>query len=180
MSRRRTLAAGLVLFCSLVLTSCVDAVPDAQQSRSYTDGVEGTSGPIRVLNALVVAGEDADAGVVNMTIVNRGSRTEQLSAVESSAGTVELAGSKEIAPNRALAFGSGTPATATVRGLKAEPGEAVTLTLRFRSADSIRLQTVVTTAEGEYETLTPSPEPTPTSTESPSVPPTPVASPTES
>jgi copper(I)-binding protein len=173
-SRRRSLAA-VVLCCPLVLTACIDAVPDAQQSRSYADGVEGTSGDIRVLNALVVTGENADSGVVSMTIVNRGSRPEQLVAIESNIGTVELSGTQRIAPNRSLSIGAGDGATAIVRGTEAEPGEAVTLTLRFRNADSIRLRTVVVPANGEYETITPSPSPTPSESL-----PSPAASPTES
>lgn len=171
MSRRLKLAAVALVLCPPLLTGCfADRTPDAQQAYAPSDGVMGNSGPIRVLNAIVVAGEDAADGVVSMTVVNRGNEREQLTAIESDAGTVEMSGSREIAPNSSLTLGAGaganagagTATTATIRGLEADPGESVSLTLRFEGVDTIRLRTLVVLAQGEYETITPSPSASPT------------------
>lgn len=173
MSRRLKLATVALMLCPPLLSGCfADRSPDALQAYAPSDGVMGNSGPIRVLNAMVVAGENAEDGVVSMTVVNRGTEPEQLAAIETDAGTVEMTGPREIPPNRSVTFGADAEPTATIRGLEADPGEAVSLTLRFDGVDTIRLRTVVIPATGEYETITPSPAASPTAT---SPPPSPTA-----
>lgn len=169
MSRHRSRAVVTVSLCSVLLTGCfVDDVPDAQQARSYSDGVTADSGPIRVVHALVVAGEGGDEGVVNMTIVNRGDQPERLSAIETDAGTVELPAPQQLPPGIRVHFGVGPDATPVmVRGLKKRPGESLSLVLRFDEVEPIRMRTVIVPADGEYATITPSPVQSPEPTESP-------------
>lgn len=182
MSRRRSLAVATVVLCPLLLTGCfVDRVPDAQQARSYSDGVMADAGDLRVVHALVVAGEDADAGVVSMTIANRGHESDRLVSIESDAGTVELPAPQDLPPQEAVALGAGEGPTPTIRGLTKKPGEQISLVLRFEKAEPVRLRTVVVPTEGEYATISPSPEESPEATPEETLSPSPDAteSPTE-
>lgn len=181
MSRRRSLAVATVVLCPLMLTGCADRVPDAQLARSYSDGVMADAGDLRVVHALVVAGEDADAGVVSMTIANRGDRSDRLMSIESDAGTVELPAPQDLPPQEAVALGAGEGPTPTIRGLTKEPGELIDLVLRFENAEPVELRTVVVPTEGEYATISPSPDESPEATPEETLSPSPdaTASPTE-
>ena len=152
------------------LTGCSSGF-DATSTKDYapSDGIVAGDGDIRVLNALVVAAEDADEGVVSMTVANRGDTADRITGIESDAGDVTLDGDTSLPPGAAVAFGT-EEASATVSGLSKDPGQAVELTIRFAKAEPITLRTVIVLATDDYASLTPSAAPTPTETpsESPS------------
>ncbi|MGH8969184.1 MAG: hypothetical protein ACRDV1_04470 [Actinomycetes bacterium] len=151
------------------LTSACAAGFDSTTSKAYapSDGLRGVSGSMEVLNALVVAPEDGDTGVISMTVVNRGDQTERITGLTTDSGTVELTGSDEIGPGEAVRFGAATDPAATISGLQALPGEAIRLKLSFAEVDPISLRTVVVPATGTYVSLTPPAEPTPTESPTP-------------
>lgn len=169
MSRPRTsaLAAALLAGATLLMTGCGSGF-GATTSKPYapSDGVMGDSGRIRVLNALVVAPEGGNEGVVSMTVVNRGSRPERLLGLASDAGTVDLTGDRTLLPGAAVAFTAGSDPAATIQGLRAQPGQTLKLRLSFQNTAPLTLDTVVVPPTGPYASLTP--EPTPTPTHSPS------------
>lgn len=167
MSRCRCLATAVVLLCPLLLAGCIDRVPDAQQARSYSDGVMVDSGAIRVLNVLVVAPEDGGDGVVSMTIANRGDSGDRLTDIQTGDGDVELAEGELPAGSSVQVGGGDDKISATIRNLQKRPGESVTLKLIFGEAEPITVETVVVPATGEYATITPTPAETPTPEESP-------------
>ncbi len=172
---RHVASAALVIGVLLVTVGC-SAGFNSTTGKQYapSDGLLADSGPIRVLNALVVGGEDGDTGVISMTIVNRGDRAEQLTDITAGSGTVELTGDGELPPGEAVTFGAGTDLSATITGLEATPGQSIRLQLRFDSVEPITLRTVVVAAEGPYATLTSGAQASPSDTSSPppSVPPT--------
>ena len=152
------------------LTGCSSGF-DATSTKDYApaDGIVAGDGDIRVLNALVVAAEGADQGVVSMTVVNRGETADRITGIESDAGDVTLGGDTSLPPGAAVSFGT-EEATATVSGLTKEPGQAVELTVRFAKAEPLTFRTVIVLGTDDYASLTPSasPTPTPTPTETPS------------
>lgn len=173
MRRIRPLLTPALLAATTValLTGCA-AGQGAQSIKPYApaDGVVANSGDIRVLNALVVAGEGSTDGVVSLTIVNRGDRDDQLTGLTSKDGTVDLTGSGALAPGSAVRFGAGTDPAATISGLTSAPGREITLQLSFARTEPITLRTVVVPATGAYAELTPGPatpaEDTPSPTDS--------------
>lgn len=142
---------------------------DATSTQDYapSDGIVAGDGDIRVLNALVVATEGADEGVVSMTVVNRGETSDRITAIRSDAGDVTLGGDTSLPPGAAVSFGT-EEATATVTGLTKEPGQAVALTVRFAKAEPLTFRTVIVLGTDDYASLTPPASPTPTPTETPS------------
>ena len=152
------------------LTGCSSGF-DATSTQDYapSDGIVAGDGDIRVLNALVVAAEDADDGAVSMTVVNRGETSDRITAILSDAGDVTLGGDTRLPPGGAISFGT-EEATATVSGLSKEPGQAVELTVRFAKAEPLSFRTVMVLGTDDYASLTPpaSPTPTPSPTETPS------------
>ena len=144
---------------------------DATSRKDYapSDGIVAGDGDIRVLNALVVAAEGADQGVVSMTVVNRGETADRITGIESDAGDVTLGGDTSLPPGAAVSFGT-EEATATVSGLSKEPGQAVELTVRFAKAEPLSFRTVIVLGTDDYASLTPSasPTPTPSPTDTPS------------
>jgi hypothetical protein len=169
--------SSLALLAALT-TGCA-AGQNAQTTQPYSpaDGVVANSGDIRVLNALVVAGEAGGDGVVSLTIVNRGSREDSITGLTSPDGTVDLTGMPELPAGKAVRFGATTDPAATISGLASKPGQSIKLTLRFARTEPITLDTVVVPATGAYADITPGPEtPVDTTTETP----TDSASPSES
>lgn len=162
----------------MVLTGC-SAGFDATSIKPYapSDGIQADSGDIRVLNALVVAGEAGSAGVVSTTIANRGTRGDRLTGITSPDGTVVLDGARELPAAGAVTLGADADLSATVDDLGKEPGETVTLRFSFSRAGPVTLRTVVVPATGDYADLTASPSPSPSPSESE---PTSTASPSES
>lgn len=167
-----TIAAAVT--AATLLGSCSSGF-DATSVQPYapSDGILAESGDIRVLNALVVAAEGADSGLITLTIANRGDRDDRLTAITSPAGGVEIDGDDALPAGGALTLGADTPTTATISSLGAEPGQTVELKISFSRAEPVTLRTVVVPATGDYASLTPSPTPTftpllPTSTGSPS------------
>jgi copper(I)-binding protein len=167
-NRRRTslVLAGTVAL-GLATTACGSGF-DATARQAYApgDGVQATSGQIRVLNALVVAPEDGTTGVVLMAVANDGQEADELSAVESDAGTVEVSGSTELEPGSTVVLNAQSDTSATISGLDAEPGEEITLKVVFEQAEPVTLRTVVVAASGDYASVTPEAEPTPSATAS--------------
>ena len=152
------------------LTGCSSGF-DATSTQDYapSDGIVAGDGDMRVLNALVVAAEDADDGAVSMTVVNRGETSDRITGILSDAGDVTLGGDTSLPPGGAVSFGT-EEASATVSGLSKEPGQAVTMTVRFAKAEPLTFRTVIVTATDDYASITPAVSPTPTlsPTESPS------------
>jgi len=171
--RLRPLAALAAALTLTALTGCSTGF-DATSKKDYapSDGIVAGDGDIRVLNALVVAAEAADDGLVSMSVVNRGETSDRVTGIESDAGEVTLGGDTSLPAGSSVAFGAdGT--TATVSGLSKEPGQTVRLTVRFAKAEPLSLRTVIVPATDDYASLTPSSPPTPT----PSAPETPTESP---
>jgi hypothetical protein len=172
--RPRPLAALAAALTVTVLTGCSTGF-DATSKKDYapSDGIVAGDGDIRVLNALVVAADGADDGLVSMSVVNRGEAADRITGIESDAGDVTLGGDTSLPAGSSVSFGAdGT--TATVSGLTKEPGQAVQLTIRFARSEPLTLRTVIVPATDDYASLTPSSPPTPavlpteTPTESPS------------
>ena len=171
--RLPTLAALAAVVTATALLGGCSAGFDATSTKPYapSDGVIASSGDLRVLNALVVAAEGGDEGLVSMTVVNRGTQDDRVTGITTPSGSVAVEGDNRLPAGGSLTFGAaGT--TATVSGLAKAPGQAIELRVAFARAEPVRLRTVVVPAVGEYATLTPSPSPTPT--------PSPTETPTES
>jgi hypothetical protein len=179
--RLPTLTALTAAVAIAALAGGCSAGFDATSTKPYapSDGILASSGDLRVLNALVVAAEGADTGLVSMTVVNRGTQDDRVTGITSSAGTVTLEGDDAVPADGSLLFGAeGT--TATVSGLNRDPGEVVQLKVSFSRAEPVTLRTVIVPAVDDYASLTPSPTPTPTPSPTESETPTESASPEES
>jgi hypothetical protein len=160
-SRIRTvLTPVLAAATAVALLAACSSGYGAQTRQTYdaADGVSGNSGSIRVLNALVAAGSGATTGVISMTVVNRGSRDDELTGLTSPDGTVDLTGSGKLAAGQAVRFGADTDPAATINGLTARPGGIITLKLTFARTEPITLRTVVVPTTHDYADLTPAPE----------------------
>jgi hypothetical protein len=168
--RLRPLAALAAVLTATALTGCSSGF-DATSTKDYapSDGIVAGEGDIRVLNALVVAAEGADEGVVSMTVVNRGESADRITGIESDAGDVTLGGDTSLPPGAAVSFGT-EEATATITGLSKDPGQAVEMTVRFAKAEPLTFRTVIVLGTDDYASLTPPAAPTPTlsPTETPS------------
>ncbi len=171
-------AAVHLAFVAALATGCASGF-DATARQSYApgDGIQAGSGDLRVLSALVVAPDEGSSGIVLMAVVNRGAQSDEITAVESDAGTVDFAGSKEIAAGETVRFGSGSEPSAVINDLVVDPGEAITLKVSFAEAEPISLRTVVVPATGEYASVTAPAEPSATPTEPGSATPAETASP---
>ncbi len=167
MSRHRIPAPAIAsaIGATLLLGACASG-PDAIVKKPYSpgDGIVGNSGSIRVLNSIVVAPEGGATGVINMTVVNRGDRADELTAVTSDKGTVDYAGSRTLAPGKAVTLDAESNPSAQIRDITAKPGEFITLVLSFRGTAPLQLRTLVVPATGYYATVTPAAAPTPTDT----------------
>lgn len=147
-----------------LLTGCMPGPGfNATSIKPYapSDGVRADSGDLRVVNALVVANSSLSAGVLSTTIVNRGTKPDELTDVTSPDGTVSFTGDGTLNPETGVRLGAGTDPSATLSGLTKLPGETITVKLIFRRADPVTLHTVVVAAEGPYATITPSPSASP-------------------
>ena len=173
MSRRHSTILRAALVAAVALATGCSSGFDATARQSYAPagGVQGSSGSMRVLNALVVAADDGGSGVVLMAVVNAGTEDEEITAVETDAGTVELTGSATVPAGETVRLGAGSDTAAPVRDLTAAPGEEISVKVSFGGAEPISLRTVVVPATGEYASVTLPPEPTPSP--SPSGPATP-------
>jgi len=131
---------------------------DATSSKPYSpaDGVQADSGALRVLNALVVVGDDGSTGTVSATVVNRGDRDDRLTGVTSPDATILLAGSGDLTAGGAVTLGSGTDPSAAATGLRKGAGENITMTFSFTRSEPITIRTVVVAATGIYTELAPS------------------------
>jgi copper(I)-binding protein len=148
------------------LAAC-GAGPDAITNMPYSpsDGINATVGasPIRVLNALVVAGADGETGTVSLTIADAGDKGDQLIGLSAGEGTeISFEGSQEIPPGQTLTLGPGEPpggesAQATVLGLQTPAGATMPLTLAFQNAGEVTIRTVVVAADGYYADYTVAP-----------------------
>ena len=131
---------------------------DATSTRPYApaDGVIADSGDLKVLNALVVAADGADTGLVSMTVVNKGTKDDRVTGITSPSGTVTIDGDDQLPAGGALSFGT-EGATATISPLDQSPGQGVELKITFSRAEPVTLRTVIVPATDEYSSLTPSP-----------------------
>jgi len=154
---RRAAVALVLVTAAVVLTGC-SAGDNATSRQPYApaDGIYADSGSIRALNVLVVASEGASEGVVLMAVANRGTRSDRLTAIDTSAGTVELSSPVELPPGGAVRFGSDADESVAITGLTRAPGETIELTLSFERAKPVTLRTIVMPATGDYADITPS------------------------
>lgn len=161
-ARRRVSALTAVVVAGALLTGC-SAGFGATSTKPYSpaDGINADSGTMRALNVLVVGDDSGTAGVVVMTLANRGDKDDRLTGIESPDGTVTLNGSTDIPAGGAVAFSNDTDPSATVSGLGKEAGEAIELKLTFATAKPITVRTVIVPADGDYAGITPSAGATP-------------------
>ena len=150
-------ALAAAVTASAVLGGC-SAGFDATSAQPYapSDGIIASSGDLRVLNALVVAAEGADDGLVSMTVVNRGQQDDRITGITSPHGSVTLVGDDELPAGGAVTFGA-EDTTATLSGLEKDPGQGIELKVSFARAEPVTLRTVVVPATDDYASLTPSP-----------------------
>ena len=169
--RLPTLAALAAAVTASALVGGCSAGVDATSIKPYapSDGVIASSGDLRVLNALVVAAEGADDGLVSMTVVNRGTRDDRITGITSPSGTIAVDGDDRLPAGGSVTFGA-TGTTATIGGIDRTPGQQIELKVTFSRAEPVTMRTVVVDATDEYASLTPSPPPTPPSTLTPSEP----------
>ena len=157
----RALLAAAAAASGVVLLAACGSGFGAQAEQSYQpgDGVDVTSGSIRVLNAIVVAPLEGGDGIVSMTVMNTGSTADQLTSVTAKQGQVETATPAQIAPHQAYAFSADSSPVWTIRNLTAKPGSYVDLTLNFAQAGIVPVTTVVVPATGYYASITAAPAP---------------------
>jgi hypothetical protein len=110
-----------------------------------------------VLNALVVAGDGGRSGVQSMTVANRGTRDDRITAVSTPDATVSFDGPVELAAGEAVPFTGSGEASATLTGLTRLAGQTITVKLEFARTQPVTLRTVVVAAEGDYADITPAP-----------------------
>lgn len=148
-----------VVACALSVVAGCSSGFGATSIKPYapSDGILADSGDIRVLNALVVASDDGRAGVVSMTVVNRGTRDDRLTGVTTPEASVAFDGPVELPAGGAVPFTGSGEASATLTLLAKKAGETITLELTFARTQPVTLRTVVVPAEGEYAELTPAP-----------------------
>jgi hypothetical protein len=174
---RPALAPTLAALSTLVLVAGCSAGYGAQSIQPYApaDGVIAERGNVRILDALVVAADGSNRGLLSMTVVNRGDRDDAITDISSPRASINLTGKRVLPAGRSVSFGAGTDPAATVEALSRAPGQEIVLVVRFARTQPITVRTVVVTPTGPYATVTPGPETpddTDTSTESPSVSPT--------
>lgn len=161
---RRTLSAAVAACALSVLAGCSSGFgATSAQPYAPSDGILADSGDIRVLNALVVASDGGRAGVLSMTVANRGTRDDRLTAVSTPDAGVSFDGPLELPAGEAVPFTGSGEASVTFTGLSRRAGETITIKLEFARTQPVTLRTVVVAAEGEYADLTPAPSPSPTS-----------------
>ena len=158
-SRRALVAASVAALLAGPLLAGCSAGFDATSTKPYSpsDGVNATSGDLKVLNALVVKAEDGSDGLVSAVIVNTGNRDDRLTEITSPAGEVSVTGSKTLPAGGSVTLGSDTQTQATISGLADEPGETITLRLAFGRGEPVTIRTVVVPATGDYADLAPAP-----------------------
>jgi copper(I)-binding protein len=158
-SRRALLAATAALALAGLLLAGCSAGFGATSTQPYapSDGIQATSGDLKVLNALVVRAETGTDGLVSATIANKGSRDDRLTDVTSPDGTVTLSGDDLLPAGATVRLGVGTDADAeaSITGLSKEAGETVRLKFSFRRAEPVTIDTVVVAATGDYADLAP-------------------------
>ncbi len=156
LNRARTAATAAL--ATAVLAGCSAGFgATSVQPYAPSDGLLVDNGKIRILNLLVVSSSAGTSGVVSTTIVNRGSKADALTDISSPDGTVDLTGDGTIGPGAAIRLGAGTRPAATMTSVTKLPGEVITLTLTFRRADPVTIDTVVVPANGPYASITPPP-----------------------
>jgi copper(I)-binding protein len=158
---RALVVAAAAAAVSLVAGCSAGFEATAVKPYAPADGILADSGDIRVLNALVVAGDAGRTGVVSMTIANRGDQDDRLTGVTTGAGTADLGGDTALPAGGAVRFGSGTDASVTISGMTRLAGESIRLRLTFARNQPVTIDTVVVPATGDYAELTPSASPTP-------------------
>jgi hypothetical protein len=139
-----------------LLTGCAAGF-NAQTSQGYApaDGVQADQGDIRVNDALVVVPDDGSTGVINITVVNRGSQPDRITDITSPSGSVELAGDTTLAPGQADIYTATSSPSALMTNVIASPGQMITLKLDFERSAPLTIRTVVEPTTGDYATVTP-------------------------
>ena len=176
---RPALAPTLAALSTLVLVAGCSAGYNAQSIKPYApaEGVVADRGDIRILDALVVSVAGSNRGVLSMTVVNRGSQDDQITAITSTRGRIDLTGGTDLPAGGSVVFGADTDPSATIEALSREPGQTIEIVVRFARTLPITLRTVVVAPTGQYASVTPGPQ-APEETETPTG--TPTVSPTES
>jgi hypothetical protein len=161
-ARRASVAVILSAAVMLAVSGCAAGF-NATTTEPYSpaDGVMGISGNVRVLNALVVVPVGGSTGVISMTVANDAHRVERIISLTSNGGTVDWSGPRVIPAGDAIRLGANTVPSATLTGLRVQPGDAVRLRIGFARTAPISIDTVVLPASGPYASYTAPPVPVP-------------------
>jgi hypothetical protein len=160
---RPTLAATLAALAALALLALLGGCAAGFGARTIqpyapSDGVIANTGSLRILDALVVSEPGSGRGVLSMTLVNRGTRDDELTDISSPAGRIDLTGTRTLPAGRSVTFGAGTDPSATLETLTREPGRSLSLRLTFARTQPVTLRTVVVSPIGPYTSVTPGPQ----------------------
>ena len=136
------LAGSLLAGCSAGFNAT------STQPYAPSDGIQATSGELKVLNALVVAAETGTDGVVSATIANKGDRDDRLTDITSPDGTVTLTGDDQLPAGGTVTLGVGTDTEANIAGLSKKAGETVRLKFSFGRTEPVTIDTVIVPATG--------------------------------
>jgi copper(I)-binding protein len=187
-TRRRSVAAAAVALLAVPALSACGVSFGAATDQPYqpSDGVIDRSGPVDVLNALVVSATPGSGRLV-VGLVNNTDEDDELTGVvgagEDDSVSYELgAGETTIPAGELLDLSDDDAAVVAVTGSEESviPGKFVRLTLQFESADDVTVNVPVldqnedyadvelpSAEEGASPTETPTETPTESSTESP-------------
>jgi hypothetical protein len=160
LSRIRRPGAVVVATLAVAALSGCGAGFDATSREPYapSDGILANAGDMRLINMLVVSGENSREGVVVGTLANRGKSDDRLVAIETPAGTVDLGGGIDLPAEKAVPLSAAADGRQVlISTLSAQPGQALELRFVFEENEPAVLTTVVVPPTGPYETITPSP-----------------------
>ncbi|RKS79977.1 hypothetical protein CLV35_0395 [Motilibacter peucedani] len=164
---RAAVLAGLTS-CAALLAGCGSGF-DAQtnQVQYPGDGTNVTSGSLKVLNAVIVAG--SSGSTVTMTIANTANanaltpdiaaRAVTLAGVASGDAQASISGPTKVAAQSTLQVGGSSGTTAQFSGASFEPGSYVPLTVQLDPSQSLSLTVPVVAEAGYYATATPTAAP---------------------
>jgi hypothetical protein len=159
MTRRRPLTVAGLLAGATVLAACGTGL-DAQTQQWY-DPTDGTStDPQTSLDAmavrdLIVVSDGTDARVL-ATVVNTTDREDEVVDVLVDGESARLRGDFLAAPSSVLRIGEPADTVAQVDGVGVEPGFLTEVEIRFASAPSVTLESVVRAPARYYSDSAPS------------------------
>ena len=157
MPKKNLKSAISALFGALLvlsLTGCSAAGPDAMTrlTRQVTDGVEGKSGDIRVVNVLLVEQEDGSAVLVG-TVANSGEASDSITQITAD-GIPGVFSAPELFTNEPAIFeGDSSNSSARFEGLNAKASGHVTIQFYFAGGAPVILEAIVREKNDIYENV---------------------------